>query len=61
VRNIGGMAGLKGKRLWVVHSLRGWGSSEEGNKREPEPELSFIKVHVYTMPFFYAHNIGERD
>jgi hypothetical protein len=43
VRNVGGATGVKGRHQWVVHWLQGWGSSEDGNECEPEPEPSCIQ------------------
>jgi hypothetical protein len=49
VRNVGGEAGLKGRHLWVVPWSRGCGSSEKGDKFEPELEPSFIKLYAAFM------------
>jgi hypothetical protein len=64
VRNVGGAAGLKGG-IYGLCGSRWHGSSEEGDEHEPEPEQSFIEVHicllVYAVPFFCVQNIRERD
>jgi hypothetical protein len=43
LRSVGGAMGLKGRHLWVVCWLQGCGSSEDGDKREPEPSRVLLK------------------
>jgi hypothetical protein len=40
---------------------RGCGGTEEGGECGAKFNQSAHCFHMYTMPFFYTHNIGERD
>jgi hypothetical protein len=42
----------------------GGAESEEGDRCEPEPMLSFTEVHAAyntVKPFFYVYSIGKHD